>query len=1065
MTIFSPGRSVPLILAAATVLAVTPPAVAGAATAAGAVSRAGADAGATITLITGDEVTVRAGVTTVRGPAGEQVGAHITTIGPDTYVYPESALPYVGTGRLDKRLFNITLLLREGYGDGSADRLPVILGYSGTAAKRADALPEAATEVRALPSIHGRAVSTDRDRAEDFWASLTGAAPASEPAFTRGITKVWLDGKVHADLAGSVAQIGAPEVWAGGNDGEGVDVAVLDTGIDAEHPDLAGRVGSSVSFVPGEDVTDRNGHGTHVASTIAGTGAGSDGAERGVAPGADLQIGKVLDNGGSGEESWIIAGMEWAARERRAKVVSMSLGGDPTDGTDPMSAAVNQLSAETGALFASASAYLGLHPLEDAPSGTTEKQITYTNTGTADVALELSLTAPGVPTGVVALSSPGVTVPAGGTASVTVSANLDLVPSAGRWTGSVVATGADGTRVADTLVGLSTENPPKRLTIKPTGRSGEPMPGDINLIREGDPAGTFYNLVSLDGSPVDVILPEGRYSVWMWGEVEGSHGPSSRGVALVSEPTLVIDGNTTLELKASATREIQAVTPRTSATAELRLDFHRELGGTASATDSFLIPRYYDSMWTVPGQKAAEGRLSVTARWRKIQPTLSLGAAYDDLLVLPGSTLPAEGTRQLPAVLVDDFATADLTNKIAVVRQGDLDEQVDAAEKAGAALLLIVAGGTGRWYEATARTPLAVASLTRDGGEALIARLAKGRVSLTVTSHPATDYLYDLVSHWPDGTPKSLVYRPSERELARVDVDFQSTSDRELEERRYDYNRDMPVKVGTTLPMLADRYRTDWVTARADVSWSQEMNDRQSYQRGGSTTYRAGGTYREKWLAAIQRPRINDAGTLPHRDGDRIVVEVPGWGDSGGDHASDVVPSGGGQTVTLSQGGTVLEHNTWGWADSATGLSPAKLPYRLSTTTTGDPAVHPYSIRTSTDWDFTSDAATVRLPPIQLDYDVDTDLAHRASRTAGITVVPSHLAGAPSSRSITSVTLAVSYDDGATWVGQRLSRTQAGWTTELRAPRSAQHVTLRTTAKDAYGNRVQQTITRAFGLR
>lgn len=167
---------------------------------------------------------------------------------------------------------------------------------------------------------------------------------------------MWLDGKVRATLSDTTAQIGAPDVWSGGNTGEGVGVAVLDTGVDAGHPDFAGRIAATASFVPDQDVTDRNGHGTHVASTVAGTGAASGGVEKGVAPGASLHIGKVLDNSGSGQDSWVLAGMEWAVRDQHAKIVSMSLGDSPTDGTDPLSEAVNWLSAETGALFVVAAA-------------------------------------------------------------------------------------------------------------------------------------------------------------------------------------------------------------------------------------------------------------------------------------------------------------------------------------------------------------------------------------------------------------------------------------------------------------------------------------------------------------------------------------------------------------------------------------------------------------------------------------------------------------------------------------------------------------------------------------
>jgi subtilisin family serine protease len=1196
------------IVAVLTAVAVTPPAHAQAPA-----TSAPTSTSTTITLITGDKVTVRPGFTAVQGPPG----SHITTVGPDTYVYPDGVLPYVGAGLLDKRLFNVTYLLREGYADDRTDRLPVILAYSGGAAlsRSADTLPAASAEVRALTSINGRAVNTDRARADDFWSSLTEASPAASartanaaPAFAHGISKVWLDGRVHATLADSVAQIGAPSVWAGGNTGTGVDVAVLDTGVDAGHPDLAGRIESTASFVPGEEVTDGHGHGTHVASTIAGTGAGSGGRERGVAPGADLEIGKVLDNGGSGQDSWIISGMEWAARERKAKVVNLSLGGGPTDGTDPMSVAVNRLSAETGALFviaagntgpaettvgspgaadaaltvgavdagdrlaefssrgprladgalkpeitapgvdilaarsqysaegeglyrtmsgtsmatphvagaaallaaqhpawtggrlkdalvstaketpdhgpyeagsgrldiattstatvfATATAYLGIHPVSDEPIGTAERPITYTNTGSTAVGLDLELDG----TDLIDLSATHVTVPAGGTTTVTVSADLGSVPEKGRFTGSVVAT-AGGARVADTVVGLSTEDQPRHLTITPTGRNGEPMPGAIMLLRDGDPAGAYYTFVTFDGGPVDVLVPQGRYAVWMWGEVEGTHGPHSRGVALVSQPTVVVEKDTAIALKAAATREVQAITPKPTATAELRLDYHRELGDTASATDAFILPQYYDSVWVVPGQKARDGRMSVTARWRKTQPILSLGDAFDDLLLLPGSTPPAEGVRQIPAVFAGkgttaDFAKIDAKDKIAVVRRNDLDDQVEAAEKAGAAVLAVVNGEPGRYFDATHRTGLAVLSLTRDGGEQLITRLGQGPVSLRVDSQPTTDYLYDLVRYWPDGVPKSVTYRPSERDLARVDVDFQSTSTREISERRYDYNPDMPVKVGSTTLMRSARFRTDWVTAQPGITWSTDMDDLYSFQLGGSTTYRAGSRTRETWLGAIQRPRINDAVTLPHRDGDRIVAEIPGWGDSGANHAGVAFPAGGEMTATLTQGRTVIEQNEYNWIDRNSGLSPQRLPYRLVTTTSRDSTSYPYSTRTRTTWDFVSDAKTSRIPLIQLDYTVDTDITHRAARSAPLTVTPSHLPGAPGSRSITSVTLDVSYDDGVTWRAQRLHRTAAGWTTDLKAPRNAQHVTLRAGAEDAYGNRVEQTITRAFGLK
>ncbi len=188
-----------------------------------------------------------------------------------------------------------------------------------------------------------------KDQLPELWKSLKPAAGAR--SLNSGITKIWLDGKVRPVLDKSVPQIGAPDAWKAGYEGSGVEVAVLDTGVDATHPDLAGKVKESQDFSGSPSGTvDHFGHGTHVAATIAGTGAGAGGTRKGVAPKADLLVGKVLGDDGYGYDSWIIAGMEWAAAEG-AKVVNMSLGGEATDGTDPLSQAVNDITAQTGTLF------------------------------------------------------------------------------------------------------------------------------------------------------------------------------------------------------------------------------------------------------------------------------------------------------------------------------------------------------------------------------------------------------------------------------------------------------------------------------------------------------------------------------------------------------------------------------------------------------------------------------------------------------------------------------------------------------------------------------------------
>ncbi|MFF6774538.1 S8 family serine peptidase [Streptomyces sp. NPDC012637] len=296
----------------------------------------------TVTLVTGDRVTVSGleggGKTvTVDRAEGATGAVRIETSGDRITVIPDEARPYLASGALDERLFDVTGLV----GQGLTDELPLIVTY-GKGARAA--VPRGTRTVRALPSIGGAAVKATDPAA--FWRSFTSPATRSAGG------KVWLDGRVEATMAQSNAQIGTARAWEAGLTGKGVKVAVLDTGADLTHPDLVGRVAESKSFIEGQEVADRNGHGTHVSSTVGGSGAGSDGLEKGVAPGATLAVGKVLSDQGSGSESQIIAGMEWAAKDVDAKIVSMSLGSqEPSDGTDPMAQAVNTLSAETGALF------------------------------------------------------------------------------------------------------------------------------------------------------------------------------------------------------------------------------------------------------------------------------------------------------------------------------------------------------------------------------------------------------------------------------------------------------------------------------------------------------------------------------------------------------------------------------------------------------------------------------------------------------------------------------------------------------------------------------------------
>ncbi|MEU9635638.1 S8 family serine peptidase [Streptomyces tendae] len=361
-----------------------------------------ADAARTVTLVTGDRVTVAdlgggRKTVTVERPEGATGAVRTSSSGGRTTVVPDEALPYLRDGSLDQRLFDVGELLEQGLADSETGELPLIVTY-GKGARAAT--PRGAERTRSLPSVRGAAVEADKGR--EFWREFTRGGA--------GVDGVWLDGRVTADMAESNAQIGTPEAWEAGLTGKGVTVAVLDSGVDAGHPDLAGRIAQSRSFIPGEEVADRHGHGTHVTSTVGGSGAASDGKEKGVAPGATLAVGKVLDDEGFGSESEIIAGMEWAARDVDADIVSMSLGStEPSDGTDPMAEAVNTLSRETGALFVIAAGNTGA-PSSIGSPGAADAALTvgavdsadqaawFTSAGPryGDNALKPDLSAPGV---------------------------------------------------------------------------------------------------------------------------------------------------------------------------------------------------------------------------------------------------------------------------------------------------------------------------------------------------------------------------------------------------------------------------------------------------------------------------------------------------------------------------------------------------------------------------------------------------------------------------------------------------------------------------------------------
>ncbi len=190
----------------------------------------------------------------------------------------------------------------------------------------------------------------------EFKKSFNGFTIKANRSYSNSITRmpnvisVTEDKKVKANDAASNEVLNVPKVWNEvGATGSGIVIGIIDTGIDYNHPDLGGGIGGSHKVIGGYDFInndndpfDDHGHGTHVAGIAA-----ANGTIKGVAPDARLMAIKVLDSYGSGWDSQILAGIEYAidpdgnpATDDAPDVVNMSLGRAP-DPFEPMSEAVN----------------------------------------------------------------------------------------------------------------------------------------------------------------------------------------------------------------------------------------------------------------------------------------------------------------------------------------------------------------------------------------------------------------------------------------------------------------------------------------------------------------------------------------------------------------------------------------------------------------------------------------------------------------------------------------------------------------------------------------------------
>lgn len=216
------------------------------------------------------------------------------------------------------------------------------------------------------------------------------------------------EGFEEAELApavlGATWGLVACKVPPSARDGNGIKVAVLDTGFDLGHPEFAGRAIVSKSFV-GQPVQDLHGHGTHTAGTACGPKTPPGAIQRyGIGFRTQMFIGKVLSNTGSGTQAQVLAGMNWALANKCA-VISMSLGAQIP--VQPSYTSAGAAALNNGCLIIAAAGNASNRPGNIQPAGAPANSPTVVSVGALDSALRVAVFSNG---GKIDIAGPGANV-------------------------------------------------------------------------------------------------------------------------------------------------------------------------------------------------------------------------------------------------------------------------------------------------------------------------------------------------------------------------------------------------------------------------------------------------------------------------------------------------------------------------------------------------------------------------------------------------------------------------------------------------------------------------------
>lgn len=1058
----------------------------------------------TVTLITGDRVLVDAKgrVGGIQRAKGREDIPFFTEIHDGrTHVVPRDARQLIADGILDRRLFDITALVRPESRKAHRAGLKVIVGYRGAAAGSARAEVRSAdgtTVRRTLSALDADAVtaSAATDSTGTLWDALTRQQRDGSAATTSGIARIWLDGVRKASLDRSTGRVGAPAAWARSFDGTGVKIAVVDTGIDATHPDLSGRVAAERNFSASPDAKDRDGHGTHVASTAAGTGA-KDARFKGVAPGARLINAKVLDDQGVGDDSSILAGVEWAVAQG-ADVISMSLGGIDSPGIDPLEAQVNKVSAEKGVLFTIAAGNNGPGQGTVSSPGSADAALTVGAVDDDDLIADFSSVGPRTGDKAVKpdITAPGVSITAAAAAGV----EGQDPPGYHSLSGTSMAT----PHVAGAAAILKQKNPAWTGAQLKAALTGSAEGGSHSVFQQGSGRLTVDRALdqTVVAEPVSVSL----------GTQPWPHDDDSPVTEKVTYRNIG-SADVTLDLSLAAptgadgqpapagffTLGAERVTVPAGGTASVDLTADTRLGGTVDGSYSATVvasgggqsvrtaaavenePESYEVTFNTTGRDGAPSTgwqadlkgHGGSASGLRFFPDLSSGSAT---VRLP------RGTYNLSADLLADPAApgkgADLINNPQFSVTGPTTVELDARTTRPVSFKVPDATATptraGMMY--SLNTPETGITLWSDFTSFDNVRTAYQGSPVTGESS-----LYQQWSaHWKQGATEynalagrmvpelATGYRKTytTKNMALVKVGIGSSvpgvdgivkAYGELANGGVDPAFSVHTVPGTRKVYLSTDDEAVWNIVAGVLGPKGPAGDRQieaAYSFDRSRRFEPGTTHTENFHVGVMGPQLN-AGDGIVRDGDDIYGSLTLVSDGAGHPGFSRYA---GANTTIHRDGVLYAKEDAAIDERFFELPAESATYKVATTINRNPAVHRAGTRIDASWTFTSarteapatlPVSTVRfLPRLALDSTVPA---------GGKQTFPVVVQGAAAGAGLKSLRVLVSYEDGK-WLPAKVT---AGKVT-VRAPEKGKAISLKAVVLDKKDNASTVTIHNAF---